>query len=420
MSEISTIGLDLAKNVYQLHGVDSSGQVVLKRQLRRAQVEKFFSGLAPCLVGIEACGSAHHWARVISRYGHEVRLMPPAYVKPYVRRNKNDGRDAEGCCEAVTRPTMRFVPVKSVAQQAMLAVHSTRALLTRQRTMVANALRAALSEIGIVAAQGYEGLRELLAKLEEPSEEIPELMRTALLMLAQHWRTLDADERVLEQQIAKAARCDKEARRLMEVPGVGPIIASTVLAKVPDAKVFRSGRDFAAWIGLRQGPRNRRPAPSGADLQAGGSDAAKLVDHGGQRPPATANSSWHHRSMAERSAGAAALQGRHGRLGRQERPHSLGDAGQGRTLPRPRERAGCCLAEGRQPPRSRSSDRKGHTRCDGKWSGNRDRKTPYRHRASQRVGMIGIRSAISIRARGQRPLLEAVYMTAPRFICRNT
>lgn len=250
MSEISTIGLDLAKNVYQLHGVDSSGQVVLKRQLRRAQVEKFFSGLAPCLVGIEACGSAHHWARVISRYGHEVRLMPPAYVKPYVRRNKNDGRDAEGCCEAVTRPTMRFVPVKSVAQQAMLAVHSTRALLTRQRTMVANALRAALSEIGIVAAQGYEGLRELLAKLEEPSEEIPELMRTALLMLAQHWRTLDADERVLEQQIAKAARCDKEARRLMEVPGVGPIIASTVLAKVPDAKVFRSGRDFAAWIGL--------------------------------------------------------------------------------------------------------------------------------------------------------------------------
>ena len=250
MNEISTIGLDLAKNVFQLHGVDSSGQVVLKRQLRRAQVEKFFSGLAPCLVGIEACGSAHHWARVIGRYGHEVRLMPPAYVKPYVRRNKNDGRDAEGCCEAVSRPTMRFVPVKSVAQQATLAVHSTRALLTRQRTMVANALRAALNEIGIVAAQGYEGLRELLAKLDEPSDEIPELMRTALLMLAQHWRTLDADERVLEQQIAKAARRDKEARRLMEVPGVGPIIASTVLAKVPDAKVFRSGRDFAAWIGL--------------------------------------------------------------------------------------------------------------------------------------------------------------------------
>jgi len=176
--------------------------------------------------------------------------MPPAYVKPYVKRNKNDGRDAEGVCEAVTRPTMRFVPVKSIAQQATLAVHSARALLVRQRTMVANALRAALSELGIVAAQGYEGLRELMAKLEEPSEEIPENMRGALLMLAKHWQALDADERVLERQIAKAARCDRDAKRLMDVPSVGPMIASTVLAKVPDAKVFRSGRDFTAWIGL--------------------------------------------------------------------------------------------------------------------------------------------------------------------------
>ncbi len=250
MTKISTIGLDLAKNVFQLHGVDASGAVVLRRQLRRAAVEKFFAKLAPCLVGMEACGSAHHWARVISRHGHEVRLMPPAYVKPYVKRNKNDGRDAEGICEAVTRPTMRFVAVKSIEQQATLAVHGTRALLVRQRTMAANALRAALSELGIVAAQGYEGLRELMARLEEPSDEIPENMRGALLVLAKQWQALDADERVLERQIGKAARCDRDARRLMEVPGVGPIIASTVLAKVPDAKMFRSGRDFAAWIGL--------------------------------------------------------------------------------------------------------------------------------------------------------------------------
>ncbi len=250
MTKISTIGLDLAKNVFQLHGVDASGAVVLRRQLRRAAVEKFFAQLPPCLVGLEACGSAHHWARVIGRYGHEVRLMPPAYVKPYVKRNKNDGRDAEGICEAVTRPTMRFVPVKSIAQQAALAVHGTRALLVRQRTMAANALRAALSELGIVAAQGREGLRELMARLEEPSEELPENMRTALLVLARHWQALDADERRLEQQIGKAVRCDRDAKRLMEVPGVGPIIASTVLAKVPDAKLFRSGRDFAAWIGL--------------------------------------------------------------------------------------------------------------------------------------------------------------------------
>jgi transposase len=176
--------------------------------------------------------------------------MPPAYVKPYVKRNKNDGRDAEAICEAVNRPTMRFVAVKSVEQQATLAVHTARALLVRQRTMLANSLRAALSELGIVAAQGIKGLRELMVKLEAPNQEIPEMMRGALLMLAQHWQALDVDERALEKQVAKAARGDGEARRLMEVPCVGPIIASVVLAKVPDARVFRSGRDFAAWIGL--------------------------------------------------------------------------------------------------------------------------------------------------------------------------
>ena len=260
MTKISTIGLDLAKNVFQLHGVDASGAVVLKKQLRRGAIEKFFAQLPPCLVGMEACGSAHHWARVINRYGHEVRLMPPAYVKPYVKRNKNDGRDSEGICEAVGRPTMRFVPVKSVEQQATLAVHGTRALLVRQRTMVANSLRASLSELGIVAAQGYEGLRELTTKLEEPSEEIPEIMRGALLLLARHWQALDADERALEKQIAKAARADRDARRLMEVPCVGPIIASTVLAKVPDAKAFRSGRILR--LGSGSPARTTAPAAS--------------------------------------------------------------------------------------------------------------------------------------------------------------
>jgi transposase len=240
----------LAKNVFQVHGVDASGKVAFRRQLRRGAVEKFFSQLPACRVGVEACGSAHHWARVIGRYGHQVKLMPPAYVKPYVKRNKNDGRDAEAICEAVGRPTMRFVAVKSVEQQATLVVHSTRALLVRQRTMAANALRAAMSELGIVAVQGIKGLRELMAKLEAANEEIPEIMREALLVLARHWQALDADERALERQIVQAARADQDARRLMKVPSVGPIIASTILAKVPDAKVFRSGRDFAAWIGL--------------------------------------------------------------------------------------------------------------------------------------------------------------------------
>jgi len=250
MNEISMIGLDLAKNVFQVHGVDASGKVVLQRRLGRKAVEKLFARLSPCTVGMEACGSAHHWARVIGRYGRDVKLMPPAYVKPYVKRNKNDGRDAEAICEAVSRPTMRFVAVKSVEQQAMLSVHTTRALLVKQRTMAANALRAQLSELGIVAAQGHEGLHELMARLEAPSEEIPEMMRNALLMLVEQWQALDVKERVLEKQIMKAVRCDQEARRLMAVPGVGPIIASAVLAKVPDARMFQSGRDFAAWAGL--------------------------------------------------------------------------------------------------------------------------------------------------------------------------
>src|ERR1700716_3412084 len=194
------IGLDLAINVFQVNRVDESSNVVLRRQLRRGAVEKFFAQLSPCTVGIEACGSAHHWARVIGRYGHQVRLMPPAYVKPYVKRNKNDGRDSEGICEAVGRPTMRFVPVKSVEQQATMAVHTARALLVRQRTMIANSLRACLSELGIVAAQGMEGLRQLMTKLEAPSEEVPEIMRGALLLLDKHWQGRATHERGLVRQ----------------------------------------------------------------------------------------------------------------------------------------------------------------------------------------------------------------------------
>ncbi len=264
MSEISIIGLDIAKNVFQVHGVDAEGKVILRRRLRRGQVEKFFAELPPCRVGIEACGSAHHWARVIGKYGHEAKLMPPAYVKPYIKRNKNDGRDAEGICEAVGRPTMRFVAVKSVEQQASLAVHGARSLLVRQRTMVGNALRASLSEIGIVAAQGLKGLRELIARLEAASEAVPEVMRAALLVLARHWLALDADERALEQQIQQAARANADARRLMKAPTIGPITASTVLAKVPDPKVFRTARGFAAWIGF-----NARQNSSGDKQRSG-------------------------------------------------------------------------------------------------------------------------------------------------------
>ncbi|HEY0567950.1 MAG TPA: IS110 family transposase [Xanthobacteraceae bacterium] len=250
MAKISMIGLDLAKNVFQVHGVDASGAVVLRRQLRRGQVEKFFAQQAPTLVGMEACAGAHHWARVIGELGHQVRVMPPSYVKPYVKRNKNDGRDAEAICEAMSRPSMRFVAVKSIEQQASLAVHTTRALLVRQRTQAANALRAALNEIGIVAAQGVKSLRQLMQQLEAPSAAIPEVMRGALLLLAQQWERLDAAERALEGKIKKAALADQAARRLIEVPTVGPITASATVAKVTDVRVFRTARNFSAWVGL--------------------------------------------------------------------------------------------------------------------------------------------------------------------------
>ena len=247
---ITMIGLDLAKNVFHVHAIDASGAVVLRRSLRRGQVERFFAALAPCVVGMEACGGSHHWGRLLQRLGHEVRMMPAHYVKPYVKRNKTDGRDAEAICEAASRPTMRFVAIKSEDAQAVLALHRSRALLVRQRTMTANAVRAGLAEFGIVAAQGKAGLDALLKELAAGPQGLPEAARAALSLLAVQWETVDALVRKLEAQIARLARADAAARRLMEIPGVGPITASMVVAKVPDAGLFDSARDFAAWIGL--------------------------------------------------------------------------------------------------------------------------------------------------------------------------
>ncbi len=251
MTKASMIGLDLAKNVFQVHGIDASGKVVVRRQLRRRQVEKFFAALEPgVVIGMEACGGAHHWGRELQKLGHEVRMMPPAYVKPYVKRNKTDGRDAEGICEAMGRPTMRFVPVKSVESQAVLVLHRTRRLLVRQRTMTANAFRSALSEFGLVAAQGLKGLHSLLEAVDDPASAIPEAARMPLQVLARHWERLNADICKLESEIVRAARTDEVARRLMAIPGLGPIGATAVLAAVPDARAFKSARDFAAWLGL--------------------------------------------------------------------------------------------------------------------------------------------------------------------------
>jgi transposase len=245
------IGLDLAKNVFQVHGVDGSGGVVLRRQLRRGAVEKFFAQLPPCTVGIEACGSAHHWARVIGRYGHEVKLMPPAYVKPYVKRNKNDGRDAEAICEAVRRPTMRFVQVKSVDQQAQLMQHRARDLLMHQRTQLINAMRSHLAELGIIAPQGREGIKELLAIIaNDDNRDLPNDARASLVVLAAQLQALQTTIGAIEKRLTAQHRANKESKRLQTIPGVGVIGASAIAATVTNPKIFRSGRDFAAWIGL--------------------------------------------------------------------------------------------------------------------------------------------------------------------------
>jgi transposase len=259
------IGLDLAKNVFQLHGVDGEGKVVMRRQLRRAHVEPFFAALGPCVVGMEACGGAHHWARTLRRLGHEVRLMPAQYVKPYVKRNKTDGRDAEAICEAMSRPTMRFVSVKNEDAQAVLAMHRTRALLVRQRTMAANALRATLAEFGIVAAQGNAGLRTLMEQVGSQTCPIPAPAQAALSLLARQWEQVDMAVRELDRRIGRVAREQAAAQRLMEIPGVGPLGATAVLAKVADVSVFRTARDFAAWLGLTP-----RESGTGGKQRSGG------------------------------------------------------------------------------------------------------------------------------------------------------
>lgn len=248
--EVVTVGVDLAKDVFQVHAIGANGKVLVRRQLRRAEVLKFFAALPPCLVGMEACASAHHWGRELLALGHDVRLMPPAYVKPYVKRGKTDAADAEAICEAVTRPTMRFVAVKSVDQQAVLMLHKTRDLLIRQRTALINALRAHLSEYGIVTSKGPGGVTALMKLLHEGQETLPIHARSALHGIGSQLRSLASEVDRLEAQILAWHRADDTSRRLATIPGIGPITASAIAAAVPDASLFRSGRQFAAWLGL--------------------------------------------------------------------------------------------------------------------------------------------------------------------------
>jgi transposase len=249
--QATTIGLDIAKNMFQVHATDARGRPVLKRRLARGKVLEFFAILPRCLIGVEACAAAHYWARELTKLGHEVRLMPPQYVRPYVKTNKHDAADAEACCEAVTRPGMRFVPVKREDQQSLLMLHRVREQLLKQRTATINALRAHLAEFGIVAAQRRKGLGELLAVVADVEDRrLPPLARELLQTLVEHLYALQERTAGLDRRLVEASRDGAACERLVAVPGVGPVIATALVAAVGDAKAFASGRHLAAWLGL--------------------------------------------------------------------------------------------------------------------------------------------------------------------------
>jgi transposase len=254
MKEITTVGLDLAKTVFQVHAVDAAGAVVVRRQLRRAQVLLFFSRQTPCLIGIEACAGAHFWARELAKFGHEVRLIPPSYVKPFVKRGKTDAADAEAICTAVTQPTMRFVPIKTETHQAVLMRHRTRDFLVRQLTQLANAIRAHLGEFGLVVPKGVHNMGRLVAEAEVA--DLPAEARMPLDLLVGQFQDTKARIDAITSDLRRTAEADETARRLQTVPGIGPITASVLAATLPDVSAFRSARDLSAWLGLTPKPHS--------------------------------------------------------------------------------------------------------------------------------------------------------------------
>jgi transposase len=280
--KITTVGIDLAKNVFQVHGIDERGKAVLRKQLRRTQVAVFFGNLPPCVIGMEACASAHYWGRTLQRFGHTVRLMAPQYVKPYVKTNKNDVADAEAICEAVGRPHMRFVPIKSVEQQGILSVHRVRKGFVKARTAQANQIRGLLGEFGLIIPQGIINVTKRVPDLlEDATNELPAAFRLLIERLTQHLKELDRQVKEFEKEIIAWHRSSELSLKLEKIPGIGPLAASALVASIADARSFDNGRQVCAWLGLvpRQSSSGGKPTLLGMSKR-GDAYLRTLLIHG--------------------------------------------------------------------------------------------------------------------------------------------
>ena len=335
MQAITTIGLDIAKSVFQVHGIDAEGNVLIRRQLKRRYVLAFFEKLPPCLVGIEACATSHHWSRELKALGHTVRLMPPAYVKPYVKRQKNDATDAEAICEAVTRANMRFVETKTPGQQSCLMLHRTRQLFIRQQTSVINAIRAHLAEFGIVAPVGRHGVEALLEVVADKSDNrVPEVARACLAAFGAQLRRFKEQILEFDRMIMAWHRSNETSRRLDAIPGIGPVLATALVASVANPKAFRSGRNFSAWIGLgAEAALERGQGQARQHQQARRSLSAQPVHRRrALRHPLCQDPRHQASTLAHGIVGATTDQGRRHRARQQDSANGLGDDGQGRAL----------------------------------------------------------------------------------------
>jgi len=332
--KITTIGIDLAKIVFQIHGVDERGKVSVRKQLKRAEMSTYFANLEPCLIGMEACGSAHHWARKLEGYGHTVRLMAPQFVKPYVKTNKNDMADAEAICEAVSRPNMRFVAMKTVEQQAILSVHRARQGFVKARTAQANQIRGLLSEFGIVMPQGILTITKQVPEILEDWENgLPGTMRNLIERLTENLKEMDRQAKELEAQIQLWHRANAASRKLAEIPGLGPITASAIVATVGDAREFKNGRQLAAWMGLVP----RQHSSGGKQTLLGISKRGDLPAHVDDSRCASGDSFCREQSRARelvaKGDGKAQQERGGGRIGEQECQNRMGALGQGQNVP---------------------------------------------------------------------------------------